>query len=426
MSAVLFWFRRDLRLHDNHGFYRALTSGMPVIPVFIFDQHIIDPLPDNDPRVQFIYKSLESMYQELREHHGTMVIKKGRPETIIQSLIDTYDISQVHTNHDYEPYAKQRDQNIHKLLAAQGIAFKTFKDHVIFEKDEVSKKDGNPYVVFTPYKNQWLSLVTPETFKGYPSENHLDQIYKEGSFDFPTYESLGFKPNNLKVKPYNLSLVGHYDETRDNPSADETTRLGPHLRFGTVSIRKMCQLGKEKNAVFLSELIWREFYAQILYRFPHVAEHSFRREYDQINWRNDEAEFQKWCEGKTGYPMVDAGMRQLNKSGFMHNRVRMITASFLVKHLLIDWRWGEAYFAGKLMDYELASNNGGWQWAAGSGTDAAPYFRIFNPTTQYQKFDPQSKYVKKWLKEDFGQITPMVDHKAARQRCLDTYKLALS
>lgn len=448
----IFWFRRDLRLEDNAGLYQALKEGHPVLPLFIFDSNILDKLEDTaDARVEFIHQEVARLHEELKAHGSTIIVKHGEPLSIWKEVIATYSINAVFTNRDYEPYGKERDESVETLLAEQEIGFHTYKDQVVFEALEVTKADGDPYVVFTPYSKVWKkklaekiipadrhsdgensaeSLEMSHYLQSYANEDYFDRFFQTGQLDLPDLAAIGFEPAGIPFPDRTVprKRIRHYDETRDFPAIEGTSRLGGHFRFGTISIREKVRRAIQLNTTFLNELIWREFYAMIMDQFPHVVERSFREKYDQIEWRNNEEEFKAWCEGKTGYPLVDAGMRQLNQTGYMHNRVRMVTASFLTKHLLIDWRWGEAYFASKLLDYELASNNGGWQWAAGSGTDAAPYFRIFNPASQLKKFDKDLKYVKEWVPE-YGTEQypePIVDHKAARQRCLDTYKRALN
>lgn len=424
MKVAVFWFRRDLRLEDNVGLFNGLTSDRPVLPLFIFDQEILSSLPKDDPRVGFIHESLGSIHKKLSSVGSALLVKNGSPKEIWTELLKEFEIEAVYTNHDYEPYAIHRDAEIGKLLEAKGVEFHTFKDQVIFEKSDVLKDDGKPYTVYTPFKNKWLSKVQPESYESVASESLLDNFMKS-SAEFPTLGEIGFEPSSIKVRPFNLEAMTGYEDNRDIPSLEATSHLSPHLRFGTVSVRKLAREASRRNQVFLSELIWREFFMQILYHFPKVVDQSFKSQYDHIEWEKNESHFKKWCEGKTGYPMVDAGMRELNETGYMHNRVRMVVASFLTKHLLLDWRWGEAYFAEKLLDYELASNNGNWQWAAGTGCDAAPYFRVFNPTEQLKKFDPQMKYCKKWLGSDIGKYPPIVDHATARQRALDRYKVGL-
>ncbi len=428
----IFWFRRDLRLDDNHGFYEALKGGKPVLPIFIFDIEILKKLPESDARVTFIHDTLQGMINMLQDKfNSSIAIYHGKPLEIYEKIVEEYDVASVYTNHDYEPYAAERDESIKEFLKGYNITFKTFKDQVIFEKDEVVKGDGNPYVVYTPYMKTWKSKFTTNDIETFDSEGFLNNLIKQEQLPNLSLSEIGFKPSEQKIKPYKVTstLIQEYEATRNFPAKDATSRLGPHLRFGTVSVRKMVKRAiAEENEIFWQELIWREFFMQILWHFPHTAEKSFKSKYDRIQWRNNETEFKSWCEGKTGYPLVDAGMRQLNETGFMHNRVRMLVGSFLCKHLLIDWRWGEAYFAEKLHDYEMASNIGNWQWVAGSGVDAAPYFRIFNPTTQIQKFDKGLNYINTWV-PDFQELTypqPIVDHKMARGRCLEVYKAALN
>lgn len=428
----IFWFRRDLRLDDNVGFYEALKGKNPVLPIFIFDSEILDKLPENDARVTFIYETLQDMRKVLQdEHNSSIAMYHGKPIEIYKALVEEYNINTVFTNHDYEPYATERDDNIKSFLSENDIEFKTFKDQVIFERDEVVKGDGNPYVVYTLYMKTWKEKFKSHDLEIFYTNSYLDNLVEHTRLPNLSLSDIGFTKSNQEIKPYTVTptLIQEYEDTRNFPAKDATSRLGPHLRFGTVSIRKMVKKAiVEKNEIFWQELIWREFFMQILWYFPHTVKESFKSKYDRIQWRNNEDEFNAWCEGKTGYPLVDAGMRQLNETGFMHNRVRMLVGSFLCKHLLIDWRWGEAYFAEKLHDYEMASNIGNWQWVAGSGVDAAPYFRIFNPTTQIQKFDKDLNYIKTWV-PDFQELTypqPIVDHKMARERCLDVYKAALN
>ena len=427
----IFWFRRDLRLHDNIALFNALKSGEKVLPIFIFDTSILDKLPKNDARVSFIIKELRSMNEHLKSFDASIDILHGKPIEVFESLIKKYQIASVFTNQDYEPYAIRRDQEILELLKSENISFNSFKDQVIFEKNEITKKDGNPYVVYTPYSKKWIEAYEQINHIHYSSEDLLSQLYTRSKAKELTLEELGFEETNTPIKNYifNSRIINEYEETRNFPALDNTSKLGPHLRFGTVSVRQMVSRAEEQeNKTFLKELIWREFFMQILWHFPHTHKDSFKPKYDRIVWRNNEDDFKKWCNGTTGYPMVDAGMRQLNNTGFMHNRVRMLVGSFLCKHLLIDWRWGEAYFAEKLHDYEMSSNVGNWQWVAGTGVDASPYFRIFNPTSQIKKFDKDFSYIRKWV-PDFQELTypsPMVDHKFARERCLRTYKEALA
>lgn len=424
MKIVIFWFRRDLRLADNSALLAALKSGHQVLPIFIFDQNILSDLPRRDARLGFIYDLLTDINKSLHKFESGVKCLYGSPLDVWKSLIKTFDISSVFINKDYEPYARKRDREITKLLLENGIALYSFKDQVIFEEDEILKADGSPYTIFTPYKNKWLSLFKGKILN--TETPNFKSLYKQTQ-TLPSLSSMNFKVATIKVKPYNLSSLNEYTKSRDFPSTDNTSYLSPHLRFGSVSVRKIISTLKESDNVFLSELIWREFFMQIIYHFPKVVTENFKVKYDSVIWRNNQEEFEKWCVGKTGYPMVDAGMRQLNATGYMHNRVRMVTASFLCKHLLIDWRWGEAYFAEKLLDYELSSNNGNWQWSAGTGCDATPYFRVFNPTSQQQKFDKKGIYIKKWIPEldSFDYVSPIVDHNVARDRALKTYKIGL-
>ncbi|GGF18707.1 cryptochrome/photolyase family protein [Echinicola rosea] len=427
-NITLFWMRRDLRLDDNTGLFYACQNEKNVLPLFIFDTDILDELEDKtDARVTFIHRQLKGLHEQLQAKGSSLLIKIGNPLAIFKQLVEQHAISAVYTNRDYEPYAIARDQEISELLKERNIDFLDFKDQVIYEKNEILNESGDFYKVYTPYKNTWL-----KKFKANPPtllEPNLKQLHQTDPFDFPTLKELGFTKSDIAIPPLEINkpIIRKYDETRDFPAQDKTSHLGIHLRFGTISVRKLALEAEKLNETYLSELIWREFFMMILFHTPQVVTESFKTKYDKIPWRNDEKEFEKWCKGNTGYPIVDAGMRELNTTGHMHNRVRMITASFLTKHLLIDWRWGEAYFAKKLLDYELASNNGNWQWAAGTGTDAQPYFRIFNPESQVKKFDKDLKYIKKWVKE-FGSDqypSPMVDHKKARERALKTYKSAL-
>jgi deoxyribodipyrimidine photo-lyase len=427
MKINIFWFRRDLRLEDNTALIMALNSGLPVLPLFIFDANITSELPPDDPRINFIYETLSSLNNELRKYKSAVYILKGDPEKIWRDLIVSFDIETVYINKDYEPYAIQRDKTIETILGEKKINLLRFKDQVIFEEKEILKSDYSPYTIFTPYKNKWLSEFADHL----PEKTNISindkQNYHKCFPEFTSLENLGFRKSSVRVRPFDLSVINKYDKFRDFPATDKTSYLGPHLRFGTVSIRKIIRIAVAENQVFLGELIWREFFMQILYNFPHVVTGNFKTKYDNILWRNNEKEFDRWCNGETGYPFVDAGMRQLNKTGYIHNRVRMIAAGFLCKHLLIDWRWGEAWFATKLLDYELSSNNGNWQWAAGTGCDAAPYFRIFNPETQLKKFDPDREYVKKWIEEidEPGYPKQMIDHDFARRRAISTYKAGL-
>lgn len=425
-DTVLFWFRRDLRLTDNAGLYHALRDHTNVQCLFIFDTTILSKLEDNaDARVSFIHEHVDHLKDALEEHGSSLLIAQGDPLTIFKDLQS----KAVYANHDYEPYARQRDEAVRKMLVENGGVLKTFKDQVIFEKDEVVKDNGDPYNVFTPYSKKWKALCTSFYKKNYPTQRYLHHLKQIKPLSQISISQLGFTETTIALPPriVKKAIIHSYDKTRNFPGIDGTSRLGVHLRFGTVSIRQLVQIAYKQNATWLNELIWREFYMMILWHYPKVVHRAFKPVYDLIEWRNDPQEFNAWCTGNTGYPIVDAGMRELNETGFMHNRVRMITASFLTKHLLIDWRWGEAYFARKLLDYDLAANNGGWQWCAGSGCDAAPYFRVFNPTLQTEKFDKQHAYIKRWVPEANSDtyVKPIVEHRAARERVLSVYKAAL-
>ncbi len=426
----IFWFRRDLRLDDNCGLFNALSSDKKVLPIFIFDEDILNKLPKDDSRVSFLHQELENIQEQLLKINSSISVFHGKPVEIFKDLLEKYSIDTVFTNHDYEPYAIKRDLEIKDFLESKNSSFKTFKDQVIFERAEIVKKDGTAYKVYTPYSKKWIEAFQLQRIQFFPSEEKLENLIKNETHQFLSLEEIGFIASSIKVASYKVdaTLIDTYEETRNFPAKNSTSRLGTHLRFGTVSIRKMVdKASKSNNSTFLKELIWREFFMQILWHFPHTTKESFKPQYDRILWRNNEEEFNAWCQGKTGYPLVDAGMRELNQTGFMHNRVRMLVGSFLCKHLLIDWRWGEAYFAEKLHDYEQSSNIGNWQWVAGTGVDASPYFRVFNPTTQILKFDKNLEYINKWV-PDFQELTyskEIVDHKIARERCLKTYKAAL-
>ncbi|WP_299439392.1 deoxyribodipyrimidine photo-lyase [uncultured Aquimarina sp.] len=429
----IFWFRRDLRLDDNIGLLKALKDDLPVLPIFIFDTEILNKLPEDDARLSFIYDMLQDIRKELiQDYDSSVAFFHGQPVDIFNDLMKTYDIEKVYTNHDYEPYAIKRDQEIKKILQNNTIEFNTSKDQVIFERNEIVKSDGTPYVVYTPYKNKWKEQFSQSKLNIHNTRKHLNNLIEDVGLPIVSLSDIGFKKSPIETPNYLVTptLIKNYEDTRNFPAIENgTSGLGPHLRFGTISVRNMIKKAiTEENEVFWSQLIWREFFMQILWHFPHTKEKSFRPKYDQIEWRNNENEFEAWKKGETGYPLVDAGMRQLNKTGYMHNRVRMLVASFLCKHLLIDWRWGEAYFAEKLLDYDMSANVGNWQWAAGSGVDAAPYFRIFNPTTQVTKFDKKLEYITTWV-QDFNELTypkPIVDHKMARERCLAVYKKAVA
>lgn len=426
----VFWFRRDLRLHDNHGLYEALKNSNEVLPVFIFDKIILNRLSDKkDKRVSFIHKTLKKLTTELQIHSSSLLVLYDEPLNAFKTICESFKVKNVFTNHDYEPYAIERDLQICDWLKSKGISFHSFKDQVIFEKGEVMKSDGTPYTIFTPYSKIWKQKLTDETMKSFPSKKLVANLFNTKSFHFPSLSELGFEKSDYEISAaeINKNIISNYHHTRNLPAANKTSKLSIHLRFGTVSIRELTTLAVKLNEQWLNELIWRDFFMMILFHFPYVENRSFKKKYENIEWRNNEDEFKKWCDGETGYPIVDAGMRELNQTGFMHNRVRMIVASFLTKHLLIDWRWGEAYFAEKLLDCELSSNNGNWQWAAGCGCDAAPYFRIFNPEEQTKRFDAEMKYIKRWIKNFTPGYCPLiVEHSFARNRALEVFKKSLS
>ena len=428
-EITIFWFRRDLRLNNNTALFHALKSGNPVIPIFIFDIHILNKLEDrHDRRVGFIHAAIVEIQKTLVQINSSLEVYFGNPPEVFADLLTRYKILKVFCNNDYEPYAIERDKEVAELLKNNGAALYGFKDHVVFEKKEVLKDDGKPYTIFTPYSKKWINKLTDHHLQHYPSEKYINLFCKQDQKQIPLLSSMGFKTVDqpFPSKILNEQIVMEYSKKRDLPGLNGTSKMGVHLRFGTVSIREIAVKAKALNKTYLNELIWRDFYHMILWHFPDTGK-AFKPKYDTIEWRRDEGEFDKWCMGQTGYPIVDAGMRELNTTGFMHNRVRMITASFLTRHLLLDWRLGEAYFAQKLLDFDLAANNGGWQWAAGSGCDAAPYFRIFNPYLQTKKFDPTLEYIKKWVPEfqEFNYPQPIVDHVMARDRCLEVYGRAL-
>ncbi len=429
-TYTLFWFRRDLRLFDNAALWHALKHESNVLPVFIFDQEILKKLPENDLRVQFIHETVTTLKKELQKKKCDLIVEHGSPVEVFKKLLETYQVKAIYTNHDYEPYARTRDENIAKLCTKNKTEFKTFKDQVIFEKNEIVTDQENPYTAYTPYKKKWLKAMSPFYLKSYPVEIYESNYAKIKPTNMASLKQLGFKEQKFVFPESSVtaSILKNYAKTRDLPALDSgTSHLGLHLRFGTVSVRELAREAKKYSEVWLSELIWREFFMQVLWHFPHVEKQSFRPQYDKVAWRTNKSELERWKNGQTGYPMVDAGMRELNATGHMHNRVRMVTASFLTKHLLHYWLEGERYFAEKLLDFDLAANNGNWQWAAGTGCDAAPYFRIFNPESQLERFDPKIEYIKKWIPE-FGTaeyVKPMVEHKFARERALAEFKKGL-
>lgn len=426
----LCWFRRDLRIEDQTALFYALQQEEQVLPLFIFDRHILDALEDKtDARVTFIYQQIASLKAFFEKQGSSMLVRYGHPEQIFQELVQEFEVQTVYTNRDYEPYAQSRDAQVESLLAKKNIPFLTFKDQVIFEPGEILNGSGEFYKVFTPFSRNWLEKFRQTRVQPLPEANWKN-LFPSSPLPFIALSEMGFEPSSLEIPSTQVEdgILKEYEAQRNFPAVRGTSRLGIHLRFGTLSIRSLALKAASLNATYLNELIWREFYMMILGNAPQVVDRAFKSQYDQIPWRTNEEDFQAWCEGRTGYPIVDAGMRELNATGFMHNRVRMIVASFLTKHLLIDWRWGEAYFAKKLLDFELASNNGGWQWAAGTGTDAQPYFRVFNPDSQTEKFDKDLRYIKKWVPELGTSIypQPIVEHKFARNRAIETYKKALT
>lgn len=429
-ATAVFWFRRDLRLHDNAGLYHALQSGLPVMPVFIFDTDILEQLDDkHDRRMVFIHQQLVKLNNELQKFGSRLHVYHGKPIEVWRKICAEIPVAEVFTNHDYEPYARKREAEIEAYLKGLSIGFRTYKDQVIFEKNEVAKEDGTAYAVFTPYMKRWRAIVTDQDLQSFATENYFGNFMQTDSHPVLSLEQIGFDnfPVEFPSPQLREEVIRQYAENRDFPGIDGTSRLSVHMRFGTVSMRELFRFAWNISEKWTNELIWREFYMQILWHFPHVVKGAFKPQYDFLKWKNDEKEFDRWCKGETGYPIVDAGMRELNETGYMHNRVRMITAMFLTKYLLIDWRWGEAYFAQKLLDFELSSNNGGWQWSAGTGVDAAPYFRVFSMDEQTRRFDPDFKYIKKWVPEfqEFHYPRPVVDYAFARKRCLDFYQSVL-
>ena len=430
--TALFWHRRDLRIDDNKGLFDALKQNEIVHPIFIFDKSILDKLPNNDQRILFIYQEIESLKKSYQNLGSDLWVYYGEPSEIIPKIAQELNCSSVYFNNDYEPYALQRDQEIQVSLNNIKIEFIGNKDHVIFEKNEVLKDDGKPYTIFTPYSRKWKANLKEEDLREYSIEKYSGNlVQKQQGEALITLEEMGFESKVLHDFPDRIAkneILKNYHLSRNFPAVKGTSKLSLHLRFGTISIRKLALIAREQNETYLNELIWRDFYQMIIFHFPKSAENSFKAQYDKIIWEKNEVHFDSWCTGKTGYPIVDAGMRELNATGFMHNRVRMVVASFLTKHLLLDWRLGAAYFAEKLLDFELASNTGGWQWAAGCGCDAAPYFRVFNPQAQQEKFDKSFEYIKKWVPE-YGTSSypePVIEHKFARERILQRFKSALN
>ncbi|MBM3420118.1 MAG: deoxyribodipyrimidine photo-lyase, partial [Bacteroidetes bacterium] len=403
-EIVIYWFRRDLRTDDNRGLRHALESGFPVLPLFIFDVNILSKLEQDDARVSFICRLITGLHAKLRNNGSGLLTMYGDPETIFRDLTSRYRIKAVYANTDYESYAIARDKKTGNTLQAAGSVLKLFSDQLVMEPGSVLKSDGKPYTVFTPFLKKWTELFSAGMIAAEDSAGKTAGLLMTDTFsDPPSPESLGFRSPGMLVRDFDIGSerIAAYGKHRDYPALNGGTGLGPHLRFGTISIREVFRRTYGISRIFTSELVWREFFMHILHFFPHVETRSFRPGYDNIEWINNEEHFNLWCTGLTGYPLVDAGMRELALTGCMHNRVRMVAAGFLVKHLLCDWRWGEAWFASKLVDYELSSNNGNWQWSAGTGCDAAPYFRVFNPVTQQLKFDAHELYIRKWIPE-FG------------------------
>lgn len=430
-SVSVFWFRRDLRLEDNAGLFHCLSEQEQVLPIFIFDKNILERLSDkHDRRVDFIHQAVTKLQQSIVKSGGSLLVLHNTPIEAFRYIAGNYNVLSVYTNHDYEPSAIERDKAVEQFLKSKSIALKTFKDQVVFEKSEIVKADGSPYTIFTPYSRVWKQKLTESSTQLFPSEKYADRFLKSKPLVIPSLKEIGFRKTDVQFSTPSVEpeIIKNYHITRNIPSLQGTSKVSVHLRFGTLSIRHLVKIALKCNEQWLNELIWREFFMSILFHFPYVVNQSFKKKYDAIQWRNSEAEFELWCKGQTGYPIVDAGMRELNETGFMHNRVRMIVASFLTKHLLSDWRWGEAYFAEKLLDYELSSNNGNWQWAAGCGCDAAPYFRVFNPEEQTKRFDPEFKYINRWVPEfsDFQYINPVVEHRFARERALNAYKKGIT
>ena len=469
-ESALVWFRRDLRDYDHAALYHALKAAERVYCVFVFDTDILDRLNDKaDRRVEFIWESVRELKAALQEKSGDLIVRHGCAAEILPALATELGVKAVYANRDYELAANERDEAVAKTLKQQGIAFHAFKDQVIFERGEILTQAGRPYGVFTPYKNAWLRTLEDFYVRPYPVDRYISHLAQHSSDDMPSLEAIGFERTNLHALKIPIGMTGgkrlfdefldridQYKEARDFPAVKGPSYLSVHLRFGTVSIRHLARTAWRMEGrgaeTWLSELIWRDFYFQVLHHHPQLAAgRAFHSEFEHIAFPNDEALFQAWCEGRTGYPLVDAAMRQINQTGYMHNRLRMVAASFLVKDLLIDWRWGERYFAEKLIDYDFAANNGGWQWAASTGCDAQPWFRIFNPVTQSEKFDAQGKFIRKyvpelarcndkeihapWLISADRQQTlglaigrdyplPVIDHAVQRERALELYKAA--
>jgi deoxyribodipyrimidine photo-lyase len=465
-ETALVWFRRDLRSHDHAALYHALKDARRVHCVFVFDNEILDALADRrDRRVEFIWRAVQELARSLDDLEGGLHVLAGHARNLIPALAGKLGAQAVYINHDYEPAANERDAEVRASLERSGCALISSKDHAIFEKDEILTQSGRPFTVFTQYKKAWLKKLSPLLAEAYPVEAYRAALARSSASDMPSLEQLGFRPTNLeRMKlPTGMSGGGRllqeflrridvYHETRNYPAIRGVSYLSAHLRFGTLSIRELVRAAASRQSAgaqaWLAELIWRDFYLGILHHFPHVVGHAFRPAYEALRFTNSAAHFAAWCEGRTGYPLVDAAMRQLNETGYMHNRLRMVAASFLIKDLHVDWRWGEAYFARKLNDFDLAANNGGWQWCASTGCDAQPWFRIFNPVTQSRTFDAQGDFIRMYLPElkavgpefihepwqmplahqracgvQIGKDypAPLVDHAQARRRTLEIY-----
>ena len=419
-QAALVWFRRDLRCEDHAALHAALTAHRQVFCTFVFDTDILERLPSrHDRRVEFIWASVRELALRLKAAGGGLTVLHGSAQVEVPALAARLGVGAVYANHDYEPQAVARDQHVARSLKEHGIAFWTRKDQVIFEKDEVLTRGGTPFSVFTPYKKAWLAKIEPYFVKSYPVDRWCARLAAPPEAHMPSLAVLGFASTDLDslgIAPGMsgarslfedfMARIHAYDERRDFPAVKGPSYLSVHLRFGTISVRELARAALEAPgtgpAAWLNELVWRDFYFMILHHFPHVVHRAFRAAFDALSFENDERLFAAWCEGRTGYPLVDAAMRQLNRTGYMHNRLRMLTASFLVKDLLVDWRWGERYFAERLNDFDLAANNGGWQWAASTGCDAQPYFRIFNPVTQSRRFDPDGRFIRRYVTELAG------------------------
>ena len=427
-NLSVFWFRRDLRLHDNHGFFQALKKSKSVLPVFIFDINILGELNENDRRVSLLFDRLKELNTELAKHGKKIHVYYGDPKSIFNELFDKLPYDAIFTNTDYEPYATKRDKSVRLSLNQKKVKFRSYKDQVIFEKDEILTDSGKVYGVYTYYMKKWKAQFRASMTQPFPSDTLLHKC--KNSDVLPCVEQIGdigFKHTEYILHQPNLTYRSllDYEQSRDNPTMDGTSNASVHLRFGFLSIREVVNIAFQYSETFLNELIWRSFFTQIIWNYPRVVDSCFKQKYNNIKWNNIDL-FINWKYGETGFPIVDAGMRQLFETGYMHNRVRMITASFLVKNLGIDWRLGEAYFASTLMDYDLASNNGNWQWVAGTGCDSAPYFRVFNPNTQQERYDPKLIYCRKWIKEleENGRyrISEIVDAKKSRLDAIDRYK----